>query len=105
MIKWKAALAANSAHSRCAFLSALRQAEAQKVNTIDLNDGNRRSGSKSHAAVVHIEVTRGSRSHRRFPLRGRFFLPLFFGLPRPRFDRREVRGIGTGMIIDLEATS
>ncbi len=77
-------------------------AEAQKVNSIDLTTAIAEVAQRSMPAVVHIEVTqRVQVPSPVFPFEGDSFFRFFFGNPpRPRFDRREVRGIGTGMIID-----
>jgi serine protease Do len=79
-------------------------AEAQKVNSIDLTTAIAEVAQRAMPAVVHIEVTqRVQIPSPVFPFEGDSFFRFFFGTPpRPRFDRREVRGIGTGMIIDAE---
>jgi len=79
-------------------------AKAQRVNTIDLTTAIAEVAQKAMPAVVHIEVTqRVQVPSPVFPFEGDSFFRFFFGNPpRPRFDRREVRGIGTGMIIDAE---
>ncbi len=77
-------------------------AKAQKVHSIDLTTAIAEVAQKAMPAVVHIEVTqRVQVPSPVFPFEGDSFFRFFFGTPpRPRFDRKEVRGIGTGMIID-----
>jgi serine protease Do len=79
-------------------------AKAQKVPSIDLTTAIAEVAQKAMPAVVHIEVTqRVQVPSPVFPFEGDSFFRFFFGSPsKPRFDRREVRGIGTDMIIDAE---
>ncbi|NWF56462.1 MAG: DegQ family serine endoprotease [Syntrophaceae bacterium] len=82
----------------------LTGAEAQKANFPDLTTAIAEVAQKAMPAVVHIEVTqRVQVPSPVFPFEGDPFFRFFFGTPpRPRIDPREVRGIGTGMIIDPE---
>ena len=77
-------------------------AMAQKVHSIDLTTAIAEVAQQTMPSVVHIEVIqRVQVPSPVFPFEGDSFFRFFFGAPpRPRFDRREVRGIGTGMIID-----
>jgi serine protease Do len=79
-------------------------AEAPKTNTIDLTTAIADVAQKAMPAVVHIEVTqRVQVPSPVFPFESDPFFRYFFGSPqRPRFDKRELRGIGTGMVIDSE---
>jgi serine protease Do len=79
-------------------------AEAPKTNTIDLTTAIADVAQKAMPAVVHIEVTqRVQVPSPVFPFESDPFFRYFFGSPqRPRFDKRELRGIGTGMVIDGE---
>ncbi len=81
-------------------------AEAPKTNTIDLTTAIADVAQKAMPAVVHIEVTqRVQVPSPVFPFERDPFFRYFFGSPqRPRFDKREMRGIGTGMVIDSEGT-
>ncbi len=80
------------------------EAQAPKVNTIDLTTAIADVAEKAMPAVVHIEVTQRVQGPSPvFPFEGDPFFRYFFGTPqRPRYDRREMRGIGTGMVIDGE---
>jgi serine protease Do len=86
------------------FLFSSAEAQAPKVNTIDLTTAIADVAEKAMPAVVHIEVTqRVQVPSPVFPFEGDPFFRYFFGTPqRPRYDRREMRGIGTGMVIDGE---
>jgi len=86
------------------FLFSSAEAQAPKVNTIDLTTAIADVAQKAMPAVVHIEVTqRVQVPSPVFPFEGDPFFRYFFGTPqRPRYDRREMRGIGTGMVIDGE---
>lgn len=52
-------------------------AEAQKVNSIDLTTAVAEVAQKTMPAVVHIEVTQGSRSHHRSSLSRKILFPAF----------------------------
>ena len=80
------------------------RAEALRVNPVDLTTAIADVAQKASPAVVHIEVTQRVQVPAPvFPFEGDPFFRYFFGVPqRPRFDRRELRGIGSGMIIDAE---
>ncbi len=84
------------------FLFSSAEAQVPKGHPIDLTTAIAEVAQRSMPAVVHIEVTqRVQVPSPVFPFEGDSFFRFFFGNPpRPRFDRREVRGIGTGMIID-----
>jgi serine protease Do len=86
------------------FIFSSAEAQAPKVSTIDLTTAIADVAQKAMPAVVHIEVTqRVQVPSPVFPFEGDPFFRYFFGTPqRPRYDRREVRGIGTGMVIDGE---
>ena len=86
------------------FLFSSAEAQAPKVSTIDLTTAIADVAQKAMPAVVHIEVTqRVQVPSPVFPFEGDPFFRYFFGTPqRPRYDRREMRGIGTGMVIDGE---
>ena len=86
------------------FIFSSAEAQAPKVNTIDLTTAIADVAQKAMPAVVHIEVTqRVQVPSPVFPFEGDPFFRYFFGTPqRPRYDRREMRGIGTGMVIDGE---
>jgi serine protease Do len=79
-------------------------AQAAKANPLDLTTAIADVAQKAMPAVVHIEVTqRVQVPSPVFPFEGDPFFHYFFGTPqRPRYDRREMRGIGTGMVIDSE---
>ncbi len=79
-------------------------AEAPKNNAIDLTTAIADVAQKAMPAVVHIEVTQRVQAPSPvFPFESDPFFRYFFGSPqRPRFDKRELRGIGTGMMIDSE---
>jgi serine protease Do len=80
------------------------EAQAAKANPLDLTTAIADVAQKAMPAVVHIEVTqRVQVPSPVFPFEGDPFFHYFFGTPkRPRYDRREMRGIGTGMVIDGE---
>ena len=86
------------------YLSSAGAQAPKKVNTIDLTTAIADVAQAAMPAVVHIEVTqRVQVPSPVFPFEGDPFFRYFFGAPqRPRFDKREMRGIGTGMIIDGE---
>ena len=86
------------------FIFSSAEAQAPKVNSLDLTTAIADVAQKAMPAVVHIEVTqRVQVSSPVFPFEGDPFFRYFFGTPqRPRYDRREMRGIGTGMVIDGE---
>jgi len=86
------------------FIFSSAEAQAPKVYTIDLTTAIADVAQKAMPAVVHIEVTqRVQVPSPVFPFEGDPFFRYFFGTPqRPRYDRREMRGIGTGMVIDGE---
>lgn len=79
-------------------------AQTPRANTVDLTTAIADVAQRAMPAVVHIEVTQ--RVHVPspvFPFEGDPFFRYFFGIPqRPRFDKRELRGIGSGMVIDGE---
>ncbi len=79
-------------------------AEVPKTNTIDLTTAIADVAQKAMPAVVHIEVTQRVQAPSPvFPFESDPFFRYFFGSPqRPRFEKRELRGIGTGMVIDSE---
>jgi serine protease Do len=84
--------------------SSLAGAEAQKIVSIDLTTAIADVAQKAMPAVVHIEVTQRVQVPAPvFPFESDPFFRYFFGSPqRPRYDRRELRGIGSGMILDSE---
>jgi len=86
------------------FVFSSTEAQVPKVNTLDLTTAIADVAQKSMPAVVHIEVTqRVQVPSPVFPFEGDPFFRYFFGTPqRPKYDRREMRGIGTGMVIDGE---
>ncbi len=86
------------------FLFSSAEAQVPKGHPIDLTTAIADVAQKSMPAVVHIEVTqRVQVPSPVFPFEGDPFFRYFFGTPqRPRYYRREIRGIGTGMAIDSE---
>lgn len=86
------------------FLPPLPLAWAQKTSGIDLTTVIADVAQKAMPAVVHIEVTqRVEVPVPLFPFEGDPFFRYFFGMPQgPRSYKKELRGIGTGMIIDQE---
>lgn len=80
------------------------KAWAQKTGAIDLTTAIADVAQKAMPAVVHIEVTqRVEVSSPVFPFESDPFFRYFFGGPSgPRSYKKELRGIGTGMIIDSE---
>ncbi len=79
-------------------------AEPLRAYTVDLTTAIADTAQKSMPAVVHIEVTQRVQTPSPvFPFESDPFFRYFFGGPqRQRYERRELRGIGTGMIIDGE---
>ncbi len=79
-------------------------ADVPKTSTIDLTTAIADVAQKAMPAVVHIEVTQRVQAPSPvFPFESDPFFRYFFGSPqRPRFEKRELRGIGTGMVIDSE---
>ncbi|MGA2958867.1 MAG: DegQ family serine endoprotease [Thermodesulfobacteriota bacterium] len=79
-------------------------AKTPRTNAIDLTTAIADVAQKATPAVVHIEVTqRVQPSSPVFPFESDPFFRYFFGSPqRPRLDKKELRGIGTGMVIDNE---
>src|SRR4030042_2258679 len=80
------------------------RAWAQKSGPIDLTTAIADVAQKAMPAVVHIEVTqRVDVITPVFPFESDPFFRYFFGLPQgPRSYKKEMRGIGTGMTIDLD---
>lgn len=80
------------------------KAWAQKTGPIDLTTAIAEVAQKAMPAVVHIEVTqRIDVPVPVFPFEGDPFFRYFFGIPQgPRSYKKELRGIGSGMIIDKE---
>ena len=79
-------------------------AVAQKGGPADLSTAIIRVAKETIPAVVHIEVTRTQEARRpAMPFEGDPFFR-FFQDPRqaPRKFKREMRGVGTGMIIDAQ---
>jgi Do/DeqQ family serine protease len=76
--------------------------EVQKTGPRDLTTGIADVAQQAMPAVVHIEVTqRVDLPFPVLPFENDPFFRYFFGEPRePRSYKREMRGIGTGMIID-----
>ncbi len=79
-------------------------AQPVHVNTIDLTTAIADVAQRATDAVVHIEVSQSVQVPSPvFPFEGDPFFRYFFGAPqRPRFDKKELRGIGTGMVMDGE---
>ena len=80
------------------------RAWGQKSGPVDLTTAIADVAQKAMAAVVHIEVTqRVDVPSPVFPFENDPFFRYFFGLPQgPRSYKKEMKGIGTGMIIDGE---
>lgn len=80
------------------------EAWAEKAGPIDLTTAIADVAHKAMPAVVHIEVTqRVEVPTPVFPFESDPFFRYFFGAPSgPRSYKKEMRGIGTGMIIDSE---
>ncbi len=78
------------------------KALGQLSGPVDLTTAIADVAQKSMPAVVHIEVTqRVEIPHSVFPFESDPFFRYFFGVPHgPRSHKKEMRGIGSGMIID-----
>jgi serine protease Do len=76
----------------------------RKKGAVDLSTAIVQVAKQTIPAVVHIEVTeRQEMSAPMLPFEGDPFFRYFFGNPRtPRKFRREVKGVGTGMLIDAQ---
>ena len=95
-----------------AFLSGLALAGAlifpagpcHAVKSYDLSTAIVQVAKRSIPSVVHIEVTGTQEvSGQAFPFENDPFFRYFFGTPKaPRKFRREIKGLGTGMIIDAQ---
>jgi len=74
----------------------------QAASSVDLSTAIIEVGKKTIPAVVHIEVTeRQDAASPFFPFQSDPFFRRFFNPPEaPRNFKREVKGIGTGMILD-----
>lgn len=86
------------------FIQTAIAGEPQKATALDLTTAIADVAQKAMPAVVHIEVTqRVEVPVPVFPFEGDPFFRYFFGIPQgPRSYKKELRGIGTGMIVDKE---
>ncbi len=77
---------------------------AQSAPSVDLSTAIVDIAKKNIPAVAHIEVTEKQEMKNPFgPFEGNPFFRYFFGSPRaPKKFQREVRGLGSGMIIDAK---
>lgn len=84
------------------FIQTVVGGEPQKSTVLDLTTAIADVAQKAMPAVVHIEVTqRVEVPVPVFPFEGDPFFRYFFGIPQgPRSYKKELRGIGTGMIVD-----
>jgi serine protease Do len=82
---------------------AVQTSEGSK-GTTDLSTGIIRVAKQAIPAVVHIEVTeRQEVMNPLLPFEGDPFFKRFFDIPKmPRKFKRELKGLGTGMIIDTK---
>lgn len=77
---------------------------AEKTKNFDLSTAIIQVAKQNIPAVVHIEVTaRQEVPNQLLPFENDPFLKRFFNIPEtPRKFKREIKGLGTGMIIDAE---
>ncbi len=83
-------------------LSLLPPVQAEEKQKTDLKTGIMQVAKSAIPAVVHVEVTQKSELiNPLFPFESDPYLRRYFNLPRmPKKFKREVKGIGTGMLID-----
>ena len=77
---------------------------AEKIKSIDLSTAIIEVARRNIPAVVHIEVTeRQEVANPLLPFESDPFMRRFFDIPKmPKKFKREVKGLGTGMIIDSQ---
>ena len=77
---------------------------AQEKETVDLNTAIVKVSKQNLPAVVYIDVTESQEiANPHLPLENNPFFRRFFGTPKmPRKFKQEVKGLGSGMILDSE---